>query len=452
MSWKIKPVYVFTFVFLLLFIVGVAAVRIIFERIEQLTHHNETSAAVERALFTQRDFDLLSQRLDTFLKASASDTGWRQHTYLDHDSILQEILHFGALDIDATADRKLVLLPTQQRDSIQRLQLYIDLDQLNHYLQYVNPYASAYASVYTSDGICLVHPDSSLLGSMASDEKLWMENAQGIVQHSGYLDLPVRQFVYPLKHFFLEAYIVISVPMIGLEKEIEDVLYLSLVLGAALLLTVTAFSVSLYMQRKKEHGLALEHANMEKEQALARFERLREQMNPHFLFNALGSLQQLVKKDQERAQLFVGKMAKMYRSMLRQDTRVYTSLEEEVSLATAYLFLQEVRFRNCFSPIDIQVDEDYMPRLLPRWSLQIVVENAIKHNTFTTSEPLSIQFAVDGERLVVRNNYSPKNYADMESLGYGLKYIQSVYQAEGTKGFEYGAEGNYFTVYLPFLG
>lgn len=434
-------------IFLLLLIIGVVVVSIIYEKIDQLKYQNETATAVEQSLLMQRDFDLLEQRLAMFINMHTNAE--RAHNE-EADERLYRLFLFGDLDSSVVRSDHYYRISFPQVERTAGTPVYVDLHELNNYFRNANRYARAYAAVYTAEGYCLVHPDSSNVGMLRDDGRSWLEKARDAVQHSAYLNLPVRRFVYPLQHFFSDAYIVISVPKIG-QEEITDILFLSLLLGGVLLVTVIAFSVSLYMQRKKEHVLALERVNIQKEQALARFERLREQMNPHFLFNALGSLQQLVKQDQDRAQLFVGKMAKMYRTMLRQDHAVYASLEEELSFASAYLFLQEIRFKNAFAPIDIQVDKVYLQRLLPRWSLQIVVENAIKHNEFTALAPLSIQIAVDGERLVVRNNYRPRRNTDLESGGYGLQYINSVYQAAGTEGFHFGTDAEYFAVYLPLL-
>jgi len=445
-SWKVKSIYVFGFIFIFLLILAVVAVRIIFDRMDQVNRQNEEIKALDQSILLKKELNLLDQRLDILLHAQAGLDGLPTETRSANDTLFHGLFHFTA------AEQEQGVIPFRNvKWRGETLPVYLDLDQLHLYLGDTYRYARGYITVYTAEGFCLMSPDSAQLGTMHPDGGSWYEKLNGTVRHSAYLDLPVREFVYPLNYFGPEDYMVVSVPIFEQDRAIRDVLFISLLLGTTLIFTVGAFSISLYFQRKKEHRLALEHANMQKEQALARFERLREQMNPHFLFNALGSLQQLVKQDQDRAQLFVGKMAKMYRTMLRQDPDVYASLEEELSLATAYLFLQEIRFKNAFAPTDMQVDHTYLKRLLPRWSLQIVVENAIKHNEFTPLTPLSIQIVVDGEQLVVRNNYSPKSNMDTESGGYGLRYIHSVYQAEGRKGFSYRVDAGYFTVYLPFL-
>ncbi|NGM67072.1 sensor histidine kinase [Sphingobacterium sp. SGR-19] len=438
--------YIFSFVLILLLILAIAAVRIIFDRMEQVDRQNGMVKAWDQSILLRKELDLLDQRLGIFLRSQVGHAGFPTEMYNNSDTLLPRLFRFSS------DEQRLSVIPFRK---VQRrgetLQIYLDLDQLHVYLGDTYRYARGYITVFTAEGFCLMSPDASQLGTMHPEGRRWRNNLDGKVLHSAYLDLPVREFVYELNYFGTEDYMLVSVPIFEQDQAVRDVLFISLVLGTTLIFTVVAFSISLYLQRKKEHRFALAHANMQKEQALARFERLREQMNPHFLFNALGSLQQLVKQDQDRAQMFVGKMAKMYRTMLRQDPDVYASLEEELSLATAYLFLQEIRFKNAFTPIDVQVNKQYLRRLLPRWSLQIIVENAIKHNEFTPVAPLSIQIAVDGDRLVVSNNYRPKSNTDTESGGYGLRYIHSVYQAEGRTGFDYRVDVEYFTVYLPFL-
>lgn len=428
-------------------------IRSIFGRIDQLNLQNETTTAVEHAALLERDFDLLQQGLEEMLDPDADGALASHQLYETNETVLPALFRVVEPDtLGGGGSAHHALMPLRRLPSgHEAKEVYIDLLLLNRYLQNANPFARAYASVYTAEGYCLVHPDSSKVATLKKDGAVWLKDMHGSIQYSDYLNLPVRRFVYPLKHLFAEAYTVISVPIIEQEKEIMDILFFSIILGAALLFILVVFSIILYYQWKKEHRLALDRANLQKEQALVHFERLREQMNPHFLFNTLGSLQQLVKRDQERAQSFIGKMAKIYRTLLRRDHTVSATVEEELSLATAYLFLQEIRFKNAIAPIDIQVEDDALRRFLPRWSLQIVIENAIKHNEFTPDKPLSIQIAVEGDLLIVRNNYRPKQNPEKEAGGYGLDYIRTVYKNAGQQGFSSGVEKQFFIVYLPFL-
>jgi len=179
--------------------------------------------------------------------------------------------------------------------------------------------------------------------------------------------------------------------------------------------------------------------------------QLRQQINPHFLFNTFGSLQYLIGKDNDLAKSFIGKMTKVYRKMLRTDEAEWSSLGEELELAKAYFFLQQVRFGAALSDMEIRLPATCLDRKIPRLGLQMLVENAIKHTRISIEHPLKIQiiYLVEENVLEIRNNWQPRQGAELEGEGYGLNYLASIYRYYAMSGFRYGIESDFFSVYLP---
>src|SRR5690606_37322757 len=142
--WKIKPVYVFMLIFLLLLIIGVVVVSIIYEKIDQLKYQNETATAVEQSLLMQRDFDLLEQRLALFMSMQTTT----DHTFnTETDARLHRLFLFGDLDSSAVRSDDYYPIPFPQVERTAGTPVYVDLYELNNYFRNVNRYARAYAAV-----------------------------------------------------------------------------------------------------------------------------------------------------------------------------------------------------------------------------------------------------------------------------------------------------------------
>lgn len=202
------------------------------------------------------------------------------------------------------------------------------------------------------------------------------------------------------------------------------------------------------LQNRKAKRLSLRNLEYQKEDALLRFENLKRKVDPHFLFNALGSLQQLIGKDPVQAKVFVGKMAKVYRKFLSGDDSGLATIREEVVLAEEYFFLQKIRFVDTLNPLEISISPEALALSIPRFSLQILIENAIKHNELSKMHPLTIVITEMDGRIVVKNSVLLKN-SDMDSAGYGTHMIAHVYDFYHVQGFEIQQTESHFTVYLP---
>jgi len=154
---------------------------------------------------------------------------------------------------------------------------------------------------------------------------------------------------------------------------------------------------------------------------------LQNQANPHFLFNSLNVLASLIESNPKTAVSFVQRLADVYRYVLQKTDQHLVELKEELNFINSYVFLQQNRFGNHLQA-EIEVPADVHDFYLPPYTLQILFENAIKHNIVSSEKPLTIKLYIDKNNdLVVENNLQPK-LSPIHSIGLGLKNIKERYE------------------------
>ncbi|MCB0531548.1 MAG: histidine kinase [Saprospiraceae bacterium] len=215
---------------------------------------------------------------------------------------------------------------------------------------------------------------------------------------------------------------------------------------------VITFLISIFM-----HGRSfllgwketlIEAERLKKEQASARYETLKNQVNPHFLFNSLNVLASLVHKDANQAEEFIRRLSTVYRYILESREQEVVPLEEELAILNAYLFLMDTRFGASLQTV-ISIPENARGHVAPL-TIQMLVENALKHNEASKARPLKIEVFQEDGYIVVRNNLQPKNSLP-ESTGLGLANIQARYQVLSDKAVLISDQGGFFTVKIPIL-
>ncbi|MFD2571282.1 sensor histidine kinase [Spirosoma soli] len=203
-----------------------------------------------------------------------------------------------------------------------------------------------------------------------------------------------------------------------------------------------------------------QQTNAEKEALLkvqwqGQFESLKNQVNPHFLFNSLNSLSSLISDEPAKAERFVDEMAKVYRYLLRSNEGELTTLKTELGFISSYTHLLKTRYGKGISvTVDVEAVEDtcYLPPL----TLQMLVENAVKHNTILNHKPLTIEIKAMPSvhqhvgQLMVRNNLQ-KRTIRTGSNQVGLSNIAAKYQMLSKQDIVVEDDGQYFTVLLPLL-
>lgn len=188
---------------------------------------------------------------------------------------------------------------------------------------------------------------------------------------------------------------------------------------------------------------------LEKEKARVMYESLKQQLNPHFLFNSLTSLSGLIESDQQLAGNFLKQMSKIYRYILKSRDSETVSLKEEIDFVQTYISLQQTRFRKGLD-VNISVPPDALDRKIPPVTLQNLIENAIKHNIIDAESPLVITIRVSGEYLRIENNLQKKQMVETSNKQ-GLASLSSLYSYLSPKPVLIEETSESFCVQLPLI-
>jgi two-component system, LytTR family, sensor kinase len=205
-------------------------------------------------------------------------------------------------------------------------------------------------------------------------------------------------------------------------------------------------AIVFYMNRTRKAQLEAEQ--FKKISAEAQFEALRNQINPHFLFNSFNVLSSLVYKDPDTSAKFIGQLSHVYRYLLYSQEKKIVLLQEEMEFIRAYLFLLEIRFGENLK-INIAPFDDQNFYVAPA-TLQMLIENAIKHNIVSRKSPLTISIWCESRMLVISNNLQPKEIKE-PSTKVGLQNIISRYLFLSTREVIVREEKGSFVVRIPLL-
>ncbi len=181
----------------------------------------------------------------------------------------------------------------------------------------------------------------------------------------------------------------------------------------------------------------------------AKFESLKSQIDPHFLFNSLNVLTSLIAENPNQAEKFTTKLSKVYRYVLEQKNKDLINLDEELEFAKSYMELLKMRFEGAiiFNLIDKPSNPEL--KIIPL-SLQLLLENTIKHNVVSEKNPLEVNISEENDYLVVTNNYNPKNTIE-KGTKVGLKNIVDRYNLLTLKKVSIEEKSNKFIVKIPLL-
>ncbi|GAA4453366.1 histidine kinase [Nibrella saemangeumensis] len=194
----------------------------------------------------------------------------------------------------------------------------------------------------------------------------------------------------------------------------------------------------------------IEKEQLRKANLQSQIDGLKNQVNPHFLFNSLNSLTALISKDPDKAEEFVTEMSQVYRYLLQTNNYETTTLETELKFIQSYYHMLKTRFGNGVS-MDLAIDDRYLNRYLPPLTLQLLVENAVKHNIVKSNKPLLIEIQSTPEgRLMIRNNLQRKR-TPVASNRVGLSNIAAKYQLLSKDEMEIRETESHFIVTVPLL-
>jgi len=205
-------------------------------------------------------------------------------------------------------------------------------------------------------------------------------------------------------------------------------------------------AIVFYQQRLSKAELRAEQ--LKKETALAQMESLKRQIKPHFLFNSLNVLDSLVRSNPESASLFIEKLSNVYRYLTNVETEELVLIDKEIDFIEDYVFLMETRFKENLSVI-IDITAEHKLQLIPPSTLQLLLENAIKHNQISRLRPLKISILSHDSEIVVRNKKQQKISTERRN-GVGLENIKSRYKFLD-KMIEVNEDDDNFTVKVPVI-
>ncbi len=189
---------------------------------------------------------------------------------------------------------------------------------------------------------------------------------------------------------------------------------------------------------------------LDRERSRAELEALNNELDPHFIFNSLNTLNQLILNNPQQAYSFNNKLAQVYKYFLINKNNELISLSDELEFIDSYFFLLQMRHDDKLNLKTELNENNERLVMIPPLALQILVENAIKHNEFSHSNPLHIKIAMNHQYLKVSNNLKPKSYL-VNSTGIGLKNLSSRYRILCNKDIVIENSNQEFTVKLPLI-
>ena len=218
--------------------------------------------------------------------------------------------------------------------------------------------------------------------------------------------------------------------------------------GILINLTIYMFLYLLY-QTYNSQQIKFELEQIRTDNLNAQYELLKQQINPHFLFNSLNTLKSMIDIKDESSGDFVVRLADFYRFTLDNRKMDLIPLKKELAILDAYVFLLTSRFEDGIE-FKIDIQEEILNSYIPPFTLQLLCENCIKHNIVSLAHPLIIKLYSDHEYIVIENNFQPKNIPQ-ESAGIGIENIRERYKHFAEKEMTILHNDDHFTVKLPIV-
>lgn len=245
-----------------------------------------------------------------------------------------------------------------------------------------------------------------------------------------------KGFVFLHRHFDIPA---IDAMLHHYLHPLRDFLITCIVVGSCYLMHLN----------RKSRIMLLENQQLRTENLLNQYEALKNQLNPHMLFNSLNTLYSLIRETPEKAQGYVQELSQVLRYTLQDNEAPSVSLEEEMKFVHSYIYLLKMRYEDNLN-FHIRLAPETLARRLPPMSVQMLVENAVKHNEISNRRPLTIHLQSVGRTLEVSNPLQPKLTND-GSTQIGLGNLSKRYRLLFKQDIEVKTENNCFIVALPLI-
>lgn len=233
------------------------------------------------------------------------------------------------------------------------------------------------------------------------------------------------------------------------ERERAEVaMFDNILIALTINLVVVTIMEIVFFFRKWKNSL-IESEQLRRKNVEIQYAALTNQINPHFLFNSLNVLTSLIQDDPPKALTFTKEFSKIYRYVLDSKDKLVVSLQEELNFLNSYLYLQKIRFGKGLNHLT-QIDVYCLDYFLPPLSLQLLVENAIKHNELSELNPLNLTIRGTGDEITVTNNFQPKE-KNVDKTGIGLKNLTERYSHYTDQIPVFKVENGLYIATIPLL-
>jgi len=261
----------------------------------------------------------------------------------------------------------------------------------------------------------------------------------------------------PLKHLFIEIFSILIYTLLfsfflyTLERKFWDIpkiAGITMEIFSTLLITffITSVYESVFFYKQWKYNFS-KSVRLEKDNLEAKYEALRAQINPHFLFNSLNGLTNMV-GDNKPVVEYIQNLSDLLRYMMTSGEKELVLLSEELEILRSYITIHMTRFRGSLE-IEVDIPENLLNRAIPPLILQMLVENCLKHNIVSKEKPLRIEITAANESITVSNNLQRKS--GVVSTGQGLENIRGRYSFFSTRRVEVFENDKMFIVIVPLL-
>ncbi|MFW5656703.1 MAG: sensor histidine kinase [Bacteroidota bacterium] len=263
---------------------------------------------------------------------------------------------------------------------------------------------------------------------------------------------------YPVKHLVYEVIAILAYTLLfgfiivytehhfGFTNDLPGDIYLSILLTIFITFFITGVHEAVYFYKQWKYHFS-KSVRLEKDNIEANYEMLKNQINPHFLFNSLNSLTYLVENN-SRAIDYIQNMSNILRYSLKSRDTELVPLKDELEIVEKYIEIQSLRFKSNLN-ISIQMIEGFNQYFLPPLTLQMLLENCVKHNIISRDKPLSITIYQEDSYLVVENNLQKKHQPN--STGQGLNNLTERYRYLSGREVKIIETSDTFVVKIPLL-
>ena len=256
---------------------------------------------------------------------------------------------------------------------------------------------------------------------------------------NGFLNL----LVISILAIFIEGLAILIFDIKALRVYFLIYLFRNLIIAVVVFLVTYAVDLVEKLRQERIEVLLLQNQNAETELAA-----LRSQIDPHFLFNTLTTLSSLARGNNRDTVSFIDHMADVFRYMLENRSQKVVLIGDELAFLRSYLFMMQKRFEEGLN-VEIDISDAHLEMRIPQFALQVVIENAIKHNIVSVKNPLRVQIRSADDCILIRNNLNEKG--NTQGYGIGLDNLSQRYWLMGKRKIRVTKGDNSFEVVLPLL-